>query len=223
MNTTTTSLLRAAALFAATLLCAARLPAASVMVGGTGVSDCTFWCVDRLQQVYDSSLFSGLSEITQVGFAASPTNGTAWDGIGTWQMSLSTSPNSVALLDTTFANNVGPDNAVFATITPPAGTPPLFLLVPFNGSFIYDPGQGDLLVDIVRVAGSAIGVGMDGGIGANINRVYAYNSTITADGGNQNGYAIRTLITSNPVPEPSTIALLGIGAIVLMASRRRRE
>jgi hypothetical protein len=147
-----------------------------------------------------------------------PINGTAWDGIGTWQMSLSTSNNPVGALDVTFANNVGGDAAVFATITPPAGTPPTNAPVSFLGSFNYDPNLGDLLVDIVRTAGTATGVGLDAGLApGQVDRAFSYDSTVTALVANQGGYALRTEFETTPIPEPGALTLVALGAVALFA------
>lgn len=193
---------------------------AALEIGGTGTADCTFWCVDRLQQVYAASQFSGPTAITGVTFFAAPLNGASWDGISTWQMSMSTSVNPVGALSATFASNVGGDNAVFDTITPPAGFPLAGSPVSFTGSFYYDPNLGDLLVDIVRTAGNDFGVGLDAGLdpGA-IDRAYAFNSTVTAEGLNQMGYAVRTRF--DLVPEPSAAVLVCLGAMAFIGSRRR--
>ena len=69
-------------------------------------------------------------------------------------MSISTSLNPPGALDATFNNNVGGDVAVFDTKTF-TGTQNVNDLITFDGagSFSYDPGNGDLLVDIVRISG----------------------------------------------------------------------
>ncbi|MEX0643497.1 MAG: PEP-CTERM sorting domain-containing protein [Pirellulales bacterium] len=224
MTTTPRSILVTGAMLYALVLSDANASAAVFQVGGTGVSDCTFWCTDRLQQVYASSLFSGPVAVTRISFFASPFNGTAWDGIGTWQMTLSTSNNPVGALDGTFANNVGADVAVFDTLTPPAGTLPVNAQVSFLGSFIYNPSMGDLLIDIQRTAGTEVGVGMDAGFApGQIDRAFSYDSTETALAVNQNGYALRTELETNPVPEPSALLLLGLSVFPPLAALRRRR
>lgn len=196
-----------------------RSSANTIDVGFSNNWDCTFACVDRLQQVYDSSLFTGTTTISQVSFFVADLPFT-WNG-STWQMSLSTSPNTLGSLDPAFANNVGVDNAIFGSLTP-TGSPAVNSLVTFSGSFTYDPSQGDLLVDIVRTAGSSspvIGLYATNSPGL-LDRAYAFNSTIIADGVNQNGYALHTRFEVN-VPEPSSVVLIS-GAVIVVASFRRK-
>lgn len=71
-------------------------------------------------------------------------------------MSLSTSPLTVNIINesTNFAANIGVDNQFFASRTL-TGT--IDAILNFSGTaFIYDPGLGDLLLDIV-VTGTATG------------------------------------------------------------------
>ena len=200
--------------------------AATLDVGSGGVPDCTFWCVDRYQQVYASSIFSGPVSIDSISFFAAPDNGGPnWTGTSTWQMTISTSVNLVGALDPVFVNNVGADVALFDTRTF-TGTQSVNDLITFDGagSFFYDPGNGDLLIDIIRIAGPAQGVGLDRGTDPTLmDRAYAFSSTTTADGWNQ-GFGNRTRFTT--VPEPSAplllaLALAGLGLSARTVSARR--
>ena len=195
--------------------------ATTIDVGSGGAADCTFWCVDRYQQVYASSIFSGPVLIDAVSFFAAPDNGGPnWNGTSTWQMTLSTSVNLVGSLDPTFNNNVGGDAALFDTRTF-TGTQNVNDLITFDGagSFVYDPGNGDLLIDIIRTAGTAQGVGLDRGTDPTLmDRAYAFSSTIAADGWNQ-GFGNRTRFAV--VPEPSSALLLGLGLAGIAARRRQ--
>ena len=47
--------------------------ASTVDVGSGGAPDCTFWCVDRYQQVYSASVFSGPVLIDSISFFAAVT------------------------------------------------------------------------------------------------------------------------------------------------------
>jgi PEP-CTERM motif len=205
-------------------ICATALSASAstVDVGGTGGADCTFWCVDRYQQVYSASVFSGPVLIDSVSFFAAPLNGGPnWNGTSTWQMTISTSANPVGALDLTFANNVGGDVAFFDTKTF-TGTQVAGDLITFDGagSFAYDPGNGDLLIDIIRTAGIAQGVGLESGVALGLtDRAFAWYSTTTADDASPNGYANRTRF--GIVPEPSTALLVALG-LAGMGLRPRR-
>lgn len=213
-----------AALIAALLGISLGASAAMLDVGSGGAPDCTFWCVDRYQQVYSASIFSGPVLIDSLSFFAAPANGGPnWNGTSTWQMTISTSVNPVGALDATFVNNVGADVAVFDTKTF-TGSQNANDLITFDGagSFAYDPGNGDLLIDIVRIAGTAQGVGLDRGQDPGLmDRAYAFFSTTTADGVNQNGFGNRTRFVL--VPEPGIGLLLALGLAGAGVRRRRKS
>ena len=208
-------------ILSAALIGPATAIGSTIDVGTSGNADCTFWCTERLQQVYASSSFTGPVLIDSVNFFAAPDNGgNTWNGISTWQMTLSTSVNPSGSLSTTFANNVGGDVMLFDTKTF-TGTQNVNDLVTFDGagSFYYDPGNGDLLVDIIRTAGPAFGVGSDAGFGngGSIDRVFSFSgsSTTTADAAGPSGYGIRTRFVTLPVPEPGTALLVALGLAAL--------
>ena len=71
MHPRTLPLLLAAALTAGSLSSSAT----TIDVGSGGAADCTFWCTERYQQVYASSIFSGVVLIDSVSFFAAPENG----------------------------------------------------------------------------------------------------------------------------------------------------
>ena len=203
----------------------AQVSATVVNAGASGNGDCTFGCVWRYQQVYSASLFGGGPiNISAVDFFA---YGSAVSGSRSFTMSLSTSNNPVGGLSTTFASNVGANNAVFATSTF-SGSYNLNDLFSFTGSFNYNPTAGDLLVDILSLDGGGGGApySMASTAPGVYSRAYAFSSTVSADGNsNYDGYGNRTQFVFGPqsasVPEPGTMALLGLGLLAAFGARRK--
>jgi hypothetical protein len=211
------ALLRLGLLSVSLVLAEASATATTITVGGTETGDCTFACVQRYQQLYDASIFSGPAIVNSVSFFAF---GSSWTGASTWQMSLSTTSKTFGGLSATFANNVGGDAALFDTKTF-TGTPNPGDLITFSGSFAYDPSMGNLLVDIIRTAGPGAGVGLVSGNAPPLtDRAWAFFNTTTANGVNEGGYANRTQFELSAVPEPSTGLLVTFGLLGLGGWRR---
>ncbi len=135
--------------------------AATITVGSFDTGNCyPFLCNDtgissgqsiEYQQVYASSAFSGPVSITALTFFfASEFGGSSLVLDGSYKVSLSTTSAPVNGLSSTAANNIGPDNTVFATFVVSShnvDSNPSFTIT--GGPFSYDPSKGNLLIDLV--------------------------------------------------------------------------
>jgi len=209
-------------------LLAGSANATVIVSDGNGVdsgTDCTFGCVERYQQVYSSSLFSGLTDINSVLFNNSQAKSVAFGS--TFSMSLSTSNNSVNTLSSIFASNVGADLQLFQSGVDFGGSYSANQDYGFTGSFLYDPTQGDLLVDIIRTSGSSISLYSDYNYGGNTageySRVYQFTGTVSGNVGNNYGNHTKFITNAASVPEPTSLALLGLGLAGFGFSRKKKK
>ena len=216
-------------LLLATVFCA-NACADTITVGSvtTGSSNPFFGGL-RHQQRYGSELFSGVIEIEEISFfqfAGSEIDAT------TYTLSLSTI--SSGTLSTTFADNLGSDNAVFTSVSRSQGNFSAGAPITFSATtnFTYDSSAGDLLLDIVKnsnPSGGSFGGDLSAqfdGVSTSFEQVFSNNSTVTGSrtsGGLVTQFAFQTASTS-AVPEPGhvvflTMALAGWG----MARRKRSQ
>ena len=152
------------------------------------------------QQVYSSSLFSGPVEITGITFfcATTPVSGCPGGTTinGGLTIDLSTTSAGINSLSLTYSANLGSNNALFFTGT-------VTNVLSFTGGpFLYNPSQGNLLMDVdITMPGSDYTY-LAAGCSPDTNRVY-----------NINGIAGGTTDTGEPTICTSSILSFGLETV----------
>jgi hypothetical protein len=199
---------------------------------------------ERYQQVYDSSQFGaivGLHYITGIAFRPDALNGGAFSSvINSIQIDMSTTQKHSGFtsggLSTTFADNVGIDDAVVfsgdlsLTSSFSGGPPhPFDIVIVFMNPFAYDPANGNLLMDVRTFDGSSSTVFdadfvLPGSGGLNTNGTSRVAGGINATNGLTDQSVRGGLVTEfmfTDVPEPSTI-VGGLAALAIFNRCRTR-
>jgi hypothetical protein len=200
----------------------------------------------RTQQLYASSEFEswdGPRYINQIAFRQDVSGGPFAATLPGVRIALSTTTRPVDGLSPTFADNVGGDESVVYQ-----GDLPIFSMVVDDNignatrdfdiainlqePFLYDPSQGNLLLDITNpsmLETTVLDAQDTGGDGTS--RVYAYGSDLSKGTADSFGLVTR-FQAGGPeglpqpglpevVPEPGSIAVLGLGVVILLARRGR--
>jgi hypothetical protein len=217
-------------------------PPQAITVHNGNSSSAPFDGPGRFQQVYDASIFSvrlppNPGWIRQLVFHIDPGFGrniftTIWDV----QLNLSTTLRSPDSLSSVFDENVGQDNTMVLNdsvlVSAGPGTSVLFDLP--DHRFFYDPARGNLLVDfriyrgVESVPPSVYGaILLDGfdTMGDSVSWVYAGGNPNLRTSGQARTFGLATEIVMIPVPEPTSLVLLGggLGALGCAWLRRTRK
>jgi hypothetical protein len=189
----------------------------------------------RGQQVYDASAFqaaaSGPVTITAIRFRADQsTTSTGPNQYDQIDVHLSTTSAPVDGLDPTLDPNVGSDDTqVFSGTfiwdpcgpgTATCGLPfPFDLEIPFSTPFVYDPSQGNLLLDVTNGLPNQLGFFLDmtDVEGDTVSRVTVSSSATVA---NTTGLVTQFVYTA---PEPASAAVAATALLALLGLRRARS
>ncbi|MEK9136132.1 MAG: hypothetical protein AAB393_03330, partial [Bacteroidota bacterium] len=196
----------------------------------------------RFQQFFSSALLTPAMPngalISGISFRRD--DQTPWTGEVTFQaveIILSTTDrtaSSFSSLTPIFAENLGPDaRTVFSQSRVhwvlrnfPGQANPFDAAIQFSTPFLYDPKQGNLLIDVTFLGGDAA-ITLDLAGASSVPRDLAFfirggrgdppgNSSLSF--GWLNGGAYVTQISYSPIPEPPAVVLLSIGIVAMALS-----
>lgn len=193
----------------------------------------------RLQQVYSASGFAALVPvgggfIREINVRVDPSGGHPFAALITnLQINLSTTQRDPDALSPVFAENLGPNDTV--ALGPRmvgllggggGGQSSFDLYFSLSQPFFYNPAEGNLLVDFRVYTG--LGTSPNGRAildafdvpGDSVSSVFAFGSSLPSTG-TASTLGLATAFAITPVPEPSTWALLALGAAAFFISRKR--
>lgn len=212
-----------------TAILAGSAVASTLIVDGANNSpfpgDCTFACLGRYQQAYDSSLFSGMTTITAIDFRYS-FNGETWSAGNQYRLTIGIANGGVNALSsdqtTNFLSSQTFDIESFSGNTVAGGW------YGFTGNYTYDSSLGDLLIDIQLISGgvSIISTDYDYQSGGEFSRTYSgfgWGPETNANVDPNYGNVTRFSLDASNVPEPDSIALVGLALAGLGCTRRKTK
>ncbi len=219
------------------------VPTAQALVEGNGNNAFPFNITlfgsssQRYQQVYRASEFPGPFLITDLEFRPDASFGAAFSStLPSIRIDFCTTPLAPDGLSATFATNCASnDTIVFggpagapltlsSSFTGPAGGPKAFdIVILLTTPYLYNPASGNLLLDVRNFGGgSTTQFDAESTVGDSVSRVYG--APVGSTSGSTDSLGLVTRFSGAPllvVPEPGTLALVGIAAAGLAWRRRK--
>ncbi len=177
--------------------------------------------VGEYQQIYLSTAFSGPVFIHQIAFESAAL-GTLVD---TFTLGLGTTSATPSDPGTTYAGNKRQDfTQVFSgtVVTTLMGGSAFDLVINLDDPFLYDPGAGNLLLDVFLTGASGNGAPFKAGISTDVGRLFNAGGTGSPTATSDFGLLTQFDVTQIPIPEPMTLTLVGIGLSGVMVRRRSK-
>jgi len=181
----------------------------------------------QLTAIQPGSLITGFSFRLDEGETAFPTVPLTFPQ---YNIQLSTSLNAAGALSNTFANNIGPGVVLVRSgpltlppnsYVPGPGVDPFGFVVPFTTPYTY---LGDNLLITVRLQGNGVDdrfFDANTNIAGVIQTIGATSFTGTVNDNITGFFSPIYELQFSQVPEPSTLTLLSLGAVLLGYARRR--
>jgi hypothetical protein len=199
----------------------------------------------RYQQVFASSQFSAFGGGPQLITEMDLRNGIFLNQaftatIPSINISLSTTALPPDGLSSTFANNTGTGTTLVysgpltlssTNAAGPGGTHVFDVAIHFQTPFLYDPTQGNLLLDVDNLSGATSNVGTDffdavNVLGDSVSRVFGPEGSPAATSGTPDSFGLIAQFqfgAATAVPEPASLTLLSLGALSLLGYGWRKR
>ncbi len=174
------------------------------------------------QQIYLSTAFSGPVFIHQIAFESAAL-GTLVD---TFTLGLGTTSATPSDPGTTYAGNKRQDfTQVFSgtVVTTLMGGSAFDLVINLDDPFLYDPGAGNLLLDVFLTGASGNGAPFKAGISTDVGRLFNAGGTGSPTATSDFGLLTQFDVTQSQTPEPVTLTLVGIGLAGGVMVRKRSK
>jgi hypothetical protein len=202
---------------------AGNAPGNSSLVWGLGSQ--------RVQEVFNSEILAphmpNGAWITGVSFRRNEAAPSGTATLGLVEVRLSTSARRADTVSRFFSQNVGPDEtlvfrqeSVQWTFTAGVGLRPFEAVISFMTPYLYDPGQGSLLLDVLMLDGT-----LNTTIDAHVDPVGRVAQVVgfPSDPGERRPWGPVVRLDFTPIPEPGSGSLFVGGCAVLVLGLVRSQ